>query len=57
MTNAGHKHPPPFRAPNRLGHNFFTSENTTYETAKNPEIMKYAHPMHDAHEYFNHEIC
>jgi len=25
---------------------FYASENTNYETAKNPEIMKYTHQMH-----------
>jgi len=51
--------PPPRHsgAPNRLGRIFYASENTNYETAKNPEIMKYRHQMHNAHEYFNLEVC
>jgi len=28
---------------------FYASENTNYETAKNPEIMKYTHQMHNAY--------
>ena len=27
---------------------FYASKNTNYETAKNPEIMKYTHQMHNA---------
>jgi len=35
---------------------FYASENTNYETAKNPALMKYTHQMYNAHEYFNLEI-
>jgi len=36
---------------------FYASENTNCETAKSPEIIKYTHQMHNAHQYFNLEIC
>jgi len=43
--------------PNAWALIFYACENTNYETVKNPEIMKYTHQMHNAHEYFNLEIC
>jgi len=42
---AVHKGLQAFRGPNRSGRYIYVSKSTNYETAENPDIMKYTHQM------------